>query len=45
MRDPAYLALPWGYARSPAALAEAVARVLASDPELRATAQASLLRA
>lgn len=37
--DPAYRALPWGSSRSPAAVAEDVARVLATDPELRATAQ------
>ena len=37
--DSDYRRLPWGAARTPAAAAEAVARVLATDPEIRPTAQ------
>ena len=37
--DNDYRRLPWGAARTPAAAAEVMARVLASDPEIRPTAQ------
>ena len=37
--DSDYRRLPWGAARTPPAAAEAVARVLASDPDIRPTAQ------